>query len=546
MKSFECMSVSCLEKVFSDRRPMVTESKNICFSNESFSFQVAYCAHGQDFTLQRGSWEIKGTLKDFIQIRPVYEVPCTLPCVSDSDDYYLTKKACLVPDLLADENFFGVRVEQWGSLWVSIKGNLPCGNHKIEIILKNKDDIIGRVHYDLQVIREALPQCDLWYAHWVHYDCILQKHNLTEPEEIFGDVVKNYLKNAAQHGANVCFVPLFTPPVNTRIKGQRLTVQLVDVSIENGKWRFNFEKVLRFMQTAEVCGMKYFEMSHLFSQWGAEHPPKIIAQENGRYKQVLGWDDDSLGEKYLNFLDVFLTELSFFLKKHLYLENRVVFHISDEPNAGNIERYLQIRGFVKKRLGNYKIIDALSDFDFYMRKGVDIPVSSTDHAHEFQEKGVQDFWVYYCCAQKNQYLSNRFMSMPLQRVRILGYQLYLAGCKGFLHWGYNYYNSALSEREINPFVVTDADGSFQSGDSFIVYPGKNGPMDSVRHETFFDALQDYRALVLLEKKIGRKKVCAFLHKEGVQSFTQYPKDTLWHISMRRKIIQKCRKQQHRT
>lgn len=536
MDKFECFGVSSLEKVFAQRRPQMQESENVCFSNETFSFQIAYCNHGIDPILQRGSWEIESTLRDFVHIRPVYSVPCTMPHGYSSDDYYLTKTAGLVPDLLAEEDFFGMRIGQWGALWVTVRGELPIGQHRIRIVLKSNGEAIGEAEYRLRVLGETLPESDLRYAHWIHYDCISQKHGAPVGGRKYERIVKKYLANAAAHGTNVCFVPLFTPPLNTGVGLYRECVQLVDVTEKEGGWTFGYERVLRFMRLAEQCGMKYFEMSHLFSQWGAEHPPAVYAERAGERRQIFGWQDDSLGQTYVAFLRTFLSTFSEFLRKNGYGEDRVVFHISDEPNGTHLERYLQLREIVKGSLGDYKILDALSDYEFYAQGGVDLPVVTTDHAAVFLQNGVRGLWVYYCCGQGGEYLSNRFMAMPLQRTRILGYQLYLAGCKGFLHWGYNFYNSALSEREIEPYIVTDADGSFQSGDSFIVYPGKNGPLDSVRHEAMADALQDYRMLLMLERRIGREEVCRFLRAEGVLSFTEYPHDAQWQRAVRNKII----------
>ena len=536
MKGFECFTVSCLEKIFPNRVPEFRETQNVCFSNEIFSFQVAFFDSTHDFLLQRGHWHIEGTLKDFVQIRPVYCVPETLPCLAGSDDYYLTKGSEIVPDLLAEEDFFVVRLGQWGGLWVTVSGNLPEGNHKICISLQMGEETVGNVEYNLKVEAEELPESNIKYAHWMHYDCIAQQHGVMPDDEKFLNLLKNYLKNSAAHGVNVCFVPLFTPPLNTAVGKERMTIQLVDVEEKGGKYIFGFERVLRFMKQAEECGMKYFEMSHLFSQWGALHPPKIIAKCGAVKKQIFGWDDDSLGEKYVLFLKQFLSDFSCCLRSEGYDEDRVFFHISDEPNVKSIERYIKIKKIVCSSLQGYKIMDALSDYDFYLRGGVEIPVSTTDHACDFLSHGVDNLWVYYCCGHGGQYLSNRFLSMPLQRTRILGYQLYLCGCKGFLHWGYNYYNSALSERIVNPYVVTDADGSFPSGDSFIVYPGMKGPLDSIRHETMFDAIQDYRMLLLLEKKIGRKETCLLLQKEGIKSFNEYPRSAYQHMEIRKKII----------
>lgn len=541
MEGFECFAVSSLEKVFADAQPMMEEKENVCFANEVFSFQIAYCNHGQDPILKRGSWEIESTLREFIRVRPVYGVPCTLPYGYVSDDYYLVKTAKLVPDLLAEEDFFGIRIGQWGALWVTVSGNLPCGKHTVRIVLKVNGEKAGEAEYTLTVLAKKLPESDLRYAHWMHYDCISQKHNALPGGKKFEKIVARYLKNAAAHGTNVCFVPLFTPPLNTAVGSYRQCVQLVDVKAECGHWTFDYGRVLKFMRLAQRCGMKYFEMSHLFTQWGAEHPPLIMAEKDGARERVFGWQDDSLGKDYVSFLREFLTTFVRFLRENGYEEDRVVFHISDEPNCNHLKRYLRLRTIVKECLGEYKVLDALSDYEFYAKGGVDIPVSTTDHAPVFLKNGVRDLWVYYCCGQGGEYLSNRFMAMPLQRTRILGYQLYLAGCKGFLHWGYNFYNSALSERGIDPYLVTDADGSFQSGDSFIVYPGKDGPLDSMRHEAMADAVQDYRMLLLLEKRIGREEVCRFLREEGVRSFTEYPHDAYWQIRVRRKIIEMCRK-----
>lgn len=55
------------------------------------------------------------------------------------------------------------------------------------------------------------------------------------------------------------------------------------------------------------------------------------------------------------------------------------------------------------------------------------------------------------------------MNMPSARNRILGCQLWRNKAKGFLHWGFNFYNDGLSHRSIDPFCVTDAGGHFPAG-----------------------------------------------------------------------------------
>lgn len=537
MKEFEIFTVSSLEKVFPGTRPCLFESENECFINETFSFQVAYKTSGTEMFLQYCSFEAESDIKEFINIRPVAPVLCTTPKSAKHDDYYLINNASLVPEILKEDKTVYIRHGEWNSLWVTVKGVLPIGRHLIKISIKTpRGNVLGEVEYTLNVLEARLPESDLNYAHWFHYDGIARYYGKEVFDDSYNVILDKYISNFAEHGANVLMVPLFTPPLNTAEGAERLTAQLVDVKIENGVYSFGFERVKSFMKNAEKLGVKKFEMSHFYSQWGAGHPPKIIAEENGVRMQIFGWKDDSLGERYVKFIKEFLIRFVKFLKKEGYDEQRCFFHISDEPSGIHIQRYTEIRNIIKPILKEYRICDALSEYSFYEKGAVDLPISVTDKATEFIDNGVKDLWVYYCCGQGYDYLSNRFISMPLQRIRILGFQLYINGCKGFLQWGYNYYNSALSERYINPFMVNDADGSFQSGDSFIVYPGKDGPLDSIRHEVMFDAIQDYRALKLLESKAGREKVIAFLKENGMeQNFTDYPKSALWHSLLRKKL-----------
>jgi hypothetical protein len=97
--------------------------------------------------------------------------------------------------------------------------------------------------------------------------------------------------------------------------------------------------------------------------------------------------------------------------------------------------------------------------------------------------------------------------MPLWRTRSIGLQFYKFNIVGFLHWGYNFYNAALSRNTINPFVDTCAGHMFPAGDAFSVYPAQDGgAIESIRIISFYEALQDVRALKLAEQLVGRERV----------------------------------------
>ena len=111
-----------------------------------------------------------------------------------------------------------------------------------------------------------------------------------------------------------------------------------------------------------------------------------------------------------------------------------------------IPLYSKLKEIVQNLVGDMEIIDALSEYAFYEKKLVTIPVVETTKFKDFQNK-CDKFAVYYCYTiQEN--LSNRFISLPSLRTRILGLQCYRHNVAGFLHWGYNFWNNANSRTSI--------------------------------------------------------------------------------------------------
>jgi hypothetical protein len=109
--------------------------------------------------------------------------------------------------------------------------------------------------------------------------------------------------------------------------------------------------------------------------------------------------------------------------------------------------------------------------------------------------------------------ANRLISMPSFRNRSIGMQMYKYNIVGFLHWGFNFYNSEHSISRINPFVDLSGDKWVPAGDPFSVYPSRNGEATpSLRALVFYDALQDIRAMQLCEALYSHDEVVAAAEK----------------------------------
>ena len=310
---------------------------------------------------------------------------------------------------------------------------------------------------------------------------------------------------AAKNGINLLLTPVFTPPLDTTVGGERRTTQLVGVTKNNGKYSFDFTLLDKWVDMCDRCGIKYLEVSHLFTQWGVEHAPKIMATVDGEYKRIFGWETPATGDEYRVFLRQFLTEFIEHMKNRGD-DKRLFFHISDEPGLQHLENYKAAKEMIADLIEPYFQFDALSKFDFWKTGAVKNPVCSNNHITPFLEAEVPGLWTYYCVSQPVN-VSNRYISMPLWRTRSIGMQIYKYNIEGFLQWGYNFYNNQFSDTPINPFLITDCDGSFPAGDAYSVYPGANGEaLESIRIIAHHQGLTDIKAMKLCEKFYGHDAV----------------------------------------
>ena len=77
--------------------------------------------------------------------------------------------------------------------------------------------------------------------------------------------IENFITMAAENGINMLLTPIFTPPLDTKVGGERLTAQLVDIELSDGKYSFDFKKLDKWVDICRKAGIEYFEMAHLFT-----------------------------------------------------------------------------------------------------------------------------------------------------------------------------------------------------------------------------------------------------------------------------------------
>lgn len=531
--------VDSMQKVFPGQEPAGEERRKTVLQNERLNFQLVY-KNDFPYTISNASIEVKGGLAAYITVRAVELVPAMYFPVKGADDYVLSANPGLFPDVLKPTGKLGAVLPsaQWKAFWVSAenKEGFAPGKYKTEFILRGKDGgILSRLVYETEVLPIAARETDLKVTNWFHYDAIAAKHGVSLFSDGFYAVFEGYLREYVRAGNNMILTPLFTPPLDTEVGGERRTAQLIGVKKQAQGYRFDFSALIKFVSFVTERGIKYIEFSHLFTQWGGQCCPKIIAEnESGEKQKIFGWETASDSKEYLSFLNEFLPSLVREIDRNGW-RGRCYFHLTDEPSAEHLHRYKFLRDFVKERIGDLPVMDAISHYEFYEEGGVDVPVPVTSAYDNFADKGIKELFVYYCCVPYDKYYSNRFLNMPLHRVKILGAQLYETGVQGFLHWGFNFYNTARSVEEIDPYADTSAGALFPAGDSFVVYPAENDAYASNRSEALGEGFFEYRVLKTLEAYAGRKKTLKILHDYGICGYNAYPKNAAVHKELREKI-----------
>lgn len=513
-------TVSALEKVLPRADVRLPESSGVCLSGARYAFQVVVRTE-RPVRRCRLTWQSPVP----VLLRAETYTTALFTCNAWHDDYIIGEGEAIFPDALlpyASEEF-SLAAGVNHTFWVTVPAGTLSGTHDLVFCTENAEDAEDacECRYTLTVLSGEPAESDLIVTKWIHSDCIAEACGVAPFEEAFYTAFGNYVRAAVRSGQTMAYIPMFTPPLDTAVGGERLTVQSVGVTETGDGYRFDFTRFDRLIVICREAGIRYFELSHLFTQWGAEKCPKImVTRPDGSEYRRFGWDTPSDGEDYTAFLAAFLPVLADHVRE-LGIFDVTYLHLSDEPSGAHLERYICLYETVKRYAGGLPTMDALSNFAFAERGVPDLPVVEAGHVKPFVEHQVPCL-LYYACTTDRNNLPNIFINMPHLRVRVLGIALYMTGAKGFLHWGFNFYHTALSLRRIDPYRSCDGGETFPAGDPFVVYPdGGLGVYSSVRNEIFALAMQDYRLLITAERRLGREGVLALLRRHGFRALTDY-------------------------
>ncbi|WP_216404582.1 DUF4091 domain-containing protein [Arcanobacterium phocae] len=506
----EALIVDELTKILPTQRPRPAELSRTRFSNEPFQFQIAWYEppHGID----RIETTITISAGDLATVRceETMLVPVSTPFFMGDDDGYLVSRPGLMPDVLrpvetkktnsADGSEWSCFVQQrhqgWNSVWVGVT---DPGTH---ITVKVGELVLPTI--EVTTIPATVPEPDIVNTRWFHCDSLAHTAHVPVWSDEHWQVIENQMIAARRMHINCLLIPLWTPPLDTAPGKRRMSTQLLDITrTETGEYVFDTAQALRWLGLLKKHGFSAIEIPHIFTQWGAKACAQFYIRQGQEVQPAFGWDTPATAPEYRAFLEQLIPFVRSFLSEHMDPDS-LYFHISDEPAENNVDTYVAARAQVLDLLEGCRVIDALSEVAYH--ELVDTAVVATDAIDKFRAGGIEPEWVYYCVCQETK-LANQYIAQRPIRHRYLGFQLYKSGARGFLQWGYNFYNTQLSTGYVDPFWENDAGGGFISGDAFIVYPAPNGEVwESLRHRMVGAGFQDLAVCQFAETLMGRAAV----------------------------------------
>ncbi|WP_428306206.1 DUF4091 domain-containing protein [Lacipirellula sp.] len=413
----------------------------------------------------------------------------------------------LAPDPLFPEETAHIGPSSNGAFWITlhIPPDAQVGANKLVAKLTIEDEFrfpqwmgVPPQSVELPVSVDVRPlvlekRKDFPVTHWISADSIWEYYK-TEPfSERFWELADAYVADLTAHNLNVVYSPIF----NARHELLERPAQLLKVRrVDEHEYEFDFSDVRRWIKLAKKNNAEYLEWTHFFTPapTSGKHPQRIYERWGTIGKLLWPPETSATSKEYRSFLEQFIPQFKQVLEEEGVLDCSL-FHCADEPDGHvQVTDYRQARALLRELAPWMKVMDALSEPLFATERITDMPIPSIVTAHHFVEAGCPA-WVYFCCGPRGRYLQ-RFHDTPLPKLRMAGWLFYKLKAQGFLHWGHNYWFVFCTGTPINPFLdaATGAWPGMPHGDAFVVYPGDNGPIDSIRWEVFAESLQDYAML----------------------------------------------------
>lgn len=390
-------------------------------------------------------------------------------------------------------------------------------DYVINISISDKLKNLKKLKFKIKVHSVLIPDLidsNFFYTNWFNMQKMEEKHDLKRWSKKWYKMLDKYAQIMAKGRQNCIIIP------------KEL------ISLKNNKIILDEKKMISFIEIFKKHGFTYFESPHLLGRgendnWGN---PELITslRKKGYYS--------SEGKKEI---DTIIHKIKKFTLKY-NLKNQWLQHISDEPTDVSAKCYQDAAKQIKSIYPEIKIMEATNAMES-LSGSIDLwcpLINDFQENEEFfrnREKEGEKILIYTCLVPGGKWLNR---TLDMERIR----QVYFgwAGSKyntfGYLHWGLNQYKANPFTQSVvkHPSPAASSNNYLPAGDTHIIYPGKNGPLSSLRFESQRLGIEDYEILEIL-KSINPSKHSRFIKKLFI-NYTDYSLSINKYMRIKRRVL----------
>lgn len=527
-----CWAVDPLVKVFHDAAPEAGAAALAEVARgEHASFQVVVRADAGITGLTAKASPLKrargGDALAAASVRFVGYVPVDRPTQTPSKDQ-LRKPPADYPDPLLEDSAVDVAAGQAQPVWVTVAVPVDArpGLYRGTLTLKGQAGGVAAaadMPLTLRVYDVSVETTRLWVTEWYG---LQWQHMAISPEpesDEYYALLRRYAHNMAEHRHNVALIsPLGLASYEANPDGS--------LKIDFAR----FDRWVALFQEEGVIGR--IEGGHIGGRaggWESDFVVQIRRVQDGTVvSETVAPGTAEADAFYAQFFPALVAHLKEKGWLDIYMQ-----HLADEPIASNVDSYRAMAALARKYAPELPIMEACHTRELAGAMDIWVPQLNffhEDYAHYRERQAAgEEVWFYTCVFPQGEY-ANRFLEQPLIKTRLLHWINFRYGATGYLHWGYNQWTSD------SPFTHTTRPHGgppyLPAGDAWIVYPGKNGPLDSIRFEAMRDGIVDHELLCRLAEKDAA--AAETLAGKLVLDFDQYNTEIEAFRATRRELLER--------
>ncbi|NLM77395.1 MAG: DUF4091 domain-containing protein [Ruminococcaceae bacterium] len=326
-----------------------------------------------------------------------------------------------------------------------------------------------------QAIIPPLEQASFGVVNWLDLKRLAEAHKVKQDSSEFWKITERYVKHQLDMRSNHLMLPSGVP-----LRDENNRVVDFDFAMTEKLGKMALRAGFSYVYGGFVARFKQWNDSEHYLLWDRD----IGVSSHEGYRQL---------KLYFEKLWALVLENGW---EHNYMQCMV-----DEPQFQNSLSYRVLGGICRKCMPGVVIHDPVETTTIEGALDIWCVKQQVFENHLEEYKALQalgeEMWIYTCGYPAGK-MMNRVLDLPLAATRLVSWMCSRHGAKGFLHWGYNSYHTDAPFEKTCLGTVT---GDFMPpGNSFIVYPGNEGPLYSVRAQLQKLCAEDFELLTQLTRK----------------------------------------------